>query len=82
MKCKLHIKRENKEIDNHTIGESIRVGDYYPIENKDYKVINILLDSNQELPVVYLDWFSNISMLFKLSCSIFALLIKSCRTKW
>lgn len=49
------MQKENKEIDNHTIGESIRVGDYYTIENKDYKVTNILLDSNQELPVVYLD---------------------------
>tara|TARA_R110000868_G_scaffold261269_1_gene519355 strand:- start:461 stop:628 length:168 start_codon:yes stop_codon:yes gene_type:complete len=55
MKCKLYIPKENKEIDNHTIGDSIRVGDYYPIGNKDYTVSNILLDANQELPVVYLD---------------------------
>lgn len=55
MKCKLYIPKENKEIDNHIIGDSIRVGDYYQIENKDYTVTNILLDSNQELPVVYLD---------------------------
>lgn len=55
MKCKIYIPKENKEIDNHIIGDSIRVGDSYPIENKDYTVINILLDSNQKLPVVYLD---------------------------
>jgi hypothetical protein len=55
MKCKLYIPKENREIDNHTIGESIRVGDYYPIGNIDYKVSNILLDSNQELPVVVLE---------------------------
>jgi len=55
MKCKLYIPKENKEIDNHTIGDSIRVGDFYPIGNKDYKVSNILLDSNQQLPVVVLE---------------------------
>ncbi|WP_289046155.1 hypothetical protein [uncultured Olleya sp.] len=55
MKCKLYIPKENKEIDNHIIGDSIRVGDFYPIENKDYTVTNILLDSNQELPVVILE---------------------------
>lgn len=55
MKCKLYITKENKEIDNHIIGDSIRVGDFYKVENKNYKVSNILMDSNQELPVVYLD---------------------------
>lgn len=53
MKCLLYIDNENKEIE-YEIGESIKVGDHFPINGKEYTVFNILLDSNQEYPIVYL----------------------------
>lgn len=53
MKYKLYIENENKEIE-HTIGESIRVGDKFAVNGKEYTVSNILLDALQKLPIVYL----------------------------
>lgn len=55
MKCILYVPKEGNELGEYEIGESIRVGDYFPYNNIEYDVVNILLDANQQLPVVILE---------------------------